>query len=316
MIEYPRYPRRRRRRRSGSFVPLVVLLAGAVLLSVATLAFLRPSGSDRTLLGNLGSPIVAGGPTMSAARQQALTASLKAIVAASGGRAGVELIDLRSGQPVRIGENETASFDAASTYKLPLLMADAERIAAGSAKPDDSLCFQESDQEDGWFDDYAPGDCFSREELARRIGVYSDNTAAHMLVDNLGGPDALNAYARARGAVDSVFYDPNSTTPLDLANLWLAEAQGRAGGGGAQQWLYPLLTHTYFESGIPAGVPGGVTVVHKVGDYDGTVDDAGLVLAPNTRYILAITTEGLGGDAGYSLVAHISAAVWNFETSG
>src|SRR5439155_16488960 len=122
--------------------------------------------------------------------------------------------------------------------------------------------------EDGWYDDYSSGRCFTRQELARRVGQTSDNTAAHILVRYLGGSPALDAYVRAHGATASKFWIPNTTTAADLGRLWRDEAGGNAGGPAAQAWLYPLLTDTVFEDGIPAGLPGSEVVAHKVGEID------------------------------------------------
>jgi beta-lactamase class A len=244
---------------------------------------------------------------------QALNAQLAAIVVASGGHVGVEVVDLKSTPRVRVRLNADDTFDAASTYKLPLLMANAESIAGGAYKASDRICFHSSEEEDGWFEDYNDGDCFTRQALAERVGKYSDNTAAHMLLDNLGGGSALNAYARRRGAVESGFFVPNDTTAADLAALLVTEATGGAGGQAAETWLYPLLTQTAFEKGLPAGVPDNITVAHKVGAIDEIIDDAGIVSAPNGSYVISVLTDGVGGDAGYALVAQISAAVWAAE---
>jgi beta-lactamase class A len=131
-----------------------------------------------------------------------------------------------------------------------------------------------------------------------------------MLVDGLGGSRVLNQYAQAHGATKSAFFYPNRTTAGDLAALWTAEATGRAGGAPAQQWLYPLLTKTAFENGVPAGVPRSAQVVHKVGWLDDSVNDAALVTAANARYVLVITSDGLGGDPAWALLARLSAIVW------
>ena len=235
---------------------------------------------------------------------------LRKAISGSGARVGLVVVDLSYASPRRTALNADDSFVAGSTYKFVALMATAERIAAGSLKSTDRLCFRQSEYEEGWFTDYRPGQCYTRQTLAVRAGQYSDNTAGHMLVDGLGGSRVLNQYAQAHGATNSAFFYPNRTTAGDLAALWTAEATGRAGGAPAQQWLYPLLTRTAFESGVPAGVPRSAQVVHKVGWLDDTVNDAALVTAPNTRYVLVIMSDGLGGDPAWALLARLSAIVW------
>ena len=237
---------------------------------------------------------------------------LRALASTGQARVSVVVVDLR-GQPRRVAVSPDAVYDAGSTYKLPVLMADAERIAAGRMKPTDRLCFRAGQAEPGWFDDYQAGDCFSRQTLAGRAGTYSDNTAGHMLVDDLGGAPALNSYARSRGAQSSAFFTPNKTTASDLAALWTTEALGQAGGQGAQRWLYPMLTKTEFEQGLPAGVPSSATVVHKVGAIGSTVVDAGLVTSSKSRYVAVVAVDGLPGDPGWALVARLSALIWKYE---
>ncbi|MBO0683940.1 MAG: serine hydrolase [Candidatus Dormibacteraeota bacterium] len=242
-----------------------------------------------------------------------LGAEVDQLLQEAGGAGGITLIELGGRDPRSWSLNGDQTFVAASTYKQPLLMMDAELVAGGRAGPDDSLCYEDDDWEDGYFGDYVDGACYSRSELERRVGEYSDNTAAHILVRYDGGPDALNAYASAHGATESDFYVANTTTSDDLARLWANEAAGQAGGTAAQKYLYPLLTDTDFEDGIPAGVPSGVTVVHKVGFLDSDLNDSALVTSgPAGAYALAICTDG---PASWSLLASISQAVWTFEAT-
>jgi len=244
-----------------------------------------------------------------------LTAAVDPLVTSSGGSVGVTLVELGGVAPITWSYNGSGVFTAASTYKLAALMMEAQLIAAGATDPYGLVCYQDSDYEAGWYDDYSDGACYTRSELAYRAGHDSDNTAGHMLVRDVGGADALNAWAASYGAVDSVFFTDNTTTADDLAALWSAEATGKLGGAAAQAWLYPLLTGTDTESGIPAGV-GAATVVHKTGTIDAVDNDAALVLSgPNGTYILTVVTDGIGGDPGWQLIATISADVWAFESA-
>lgn len=239
------------------------------------------------------------------------------MVAASGATVGLTLVELGGSDPIAWSLNGNTVITAASTYKLAALMMEAENIAAGTSDPNGLVCFVADDYEAGWFDDYSPGACYTRNELASRAAKQSDNTAGHMLVRDVGGADALNAWAVSLGATGSVFFDGgNTTTSQDLAVLWLAEADGSLGGPAAQAWLYPLLTGTTTEKGVPAGVSGGVTVIHKTGTIDAVDNDAALVTGgPAGSYLLIVMTDGLGGDAGWQLIASLSATVWQFEAS-
>jgi beta-lactamase class A len=251
--------------------------------------------------------LVEGSPTT-------LTATIEPLVQASGGSVGITLVELTGGTPLVWTYNGSEVFTAASTYKLAALMMEAQNIAAGTTDPNGLVCYQDADYEAGWFDDYFDGACFTRNELAQRAGLKSDNTAGHMLVRDVGGADVLNAWAASVGATESVFFTDNTTSAIDLATLWAAEATGRLGGPAAQAWLYPLLTGTSTEAGIPAGVAGRSTVVHKTGTIDQVDNDAALVTAgPNGAYVLTVMTDGLGGEAGWQLIAAISSDVWTFE---
>ena len=245
----------------------------------------------------------------------ALAIVLQQLISSSGAAAGVTVVELGATKPVVWSVNADEVFTAASTYKLAALMLEAENIAAGKVDPNGFICFQEDDYETGWFDDYEDGACFSRNELAVRAGTFSDNTAGHMLVRDVGGAETLNAWAASIGATSSSFFDGNTTTPADLASLWAAEARGDLGGAAAQAWLYPLLTNTRTESGIPAGVTGP-TVVHKTGTIDLVDNDAALVTSsPSGPYVLVVMTDGLGGGDGWQLISDISDAVWQFEVA-
>jgi beta-lactamase class A len=287
--------------------------AAVVLLAGAMVGMGTAQCSDFPALDTPGPP-----STVARARPSfdSLERQIASIVDESGGTAGVSLVELGGDQPQTWSTDGDTSFVAASTYKLPLLMMESQEIAAGSERPGDRLCYEDGDWEDGWYADYEPGACYTRAELMRRIGQDSDNTAAHILVRYEGSSSALNAYAAEHGAMDSTFYYPNTTTSNDLARLWVNEASGSAGGSAAQQYLYPLLTDTSFEDGIPAGVPGGTTVVHKIGELDDVVNDAALVESgARGSYVLVVCTAGLGGDPGWKLVADISRAVWQFEAT-
>lgn len=282
----------------------------------ATTSVVSAASGTRTSAADTGGAPITAVATPAPRDAAALVAALQQLVAGSGATVGVTVVELDGSDPLTWSLDGSAVFTAASTYKLAALMLEALNIASGKTDPNGVVCYQPSDYEAGWFDDYSPGDCFTRNELASRAAKQSDNTAGHMLVRDLGGADVLNAWAASVGTTDSAFFVGNTTTAADLAVLWAAEASGKLGGAAAQAWLYPLLTGTTTESGVPAGVPAGSTVIHKTGTVDAVDNDAALVMSgPDGPYVLVVMTDGLGGSAGWQLIAGASTAVWQTEVA-
>ena len=315
--------------RGGSvrvLLPLVIyLLAASLLVLVGNAAYASPSVPVLPVRAaqprQVASPIAASRPAppvttvLASSAFDQLQMDLRAIAAKSGARVGISLQELSGPRRNGLSIAGNQSFYAASTYKLPLLMAEAQQIAAGQARGSDRLCFAPGDAEAGWFTDYAAGSCFTRDVLALRTGRYSDNTAAHILVRYLGGSGALNAYAKSVGMSASALWIPNTTTSDDLTAAWVNEALGRLGGITAQHWLAALLVHTAAEQGIPAGIPAGATVAHKVGTMYGTEIDAAYVVNGRISYVLTVAVDGLDESTGWSVIAKVSGRVWQYEST-
>ncbi|OLC26326.1 MAG: hypothetical protein AUG06_10930 [Actinobacteria bacterium 13_1_20CM_2_65_11] len=299
-------------RRFAAMITLAIAAMSVSPLIADARAPETSTSNSESAIGALPSTTAAAAALGSSAR----VAALRQMVADSGASVGITVVELGGASPATWTVDGNMVFTAASTYKLVALMMEAQNIASGTIDPTGAVCYLPSDYEAGWFDDYQSGVCFTRNELAARAAQESDNTAGHMLVRDVGGADALNAWAAFAGASNSEFFIGNTTTAEDLAVLWVAEAKGELGGAAAQAWLYPLLTGTTTEQGVPAGVPAGSTVVHKTGTIDAVVNDAALVASgPDGPYVLVVTTDGLGGASAWELIASVSALVWQAEES-
>src|ERR1700738_3112703 len=159
----------------GQVVPAVYVPASAPD-TVSTPADMEPREIGMIDI-NPKTPIVVPPRDMSS-----LASSVQQLIGSSGASVGVTVVELSGADPTVWAVNGGGGLTAASTYKLAALMLEAQNIAAGKTDPNGLVCYQESDYEDGWFADYADGMCYTRNELAMRAGIYSDNTAGHMLV--------------------------------------------------------------------------------------------------------------------------------------
>lgn len=106
--------------------------------------------------------------------------------------------------------NEDVNFIAASIYKLPLVVAYYDLIEEGKYSLSDKIIYQEN-----YIENYGPieaeykiGDSIEIEKLLHYAIIYSDNTAAHMLFENLGGwlkyKELVSKYSKQE--VDKSFY--------------------------------------------------------------------------------------------------------------
>lgn len=145
---------------------------------------------------------------------------------------------------------------------------------------------------------------------------YSDNTAANLLLDLVGGPAAVTAYAREIG--DPVFRldrrepELNSAVPGDLRDTTTAQAMGMSAQrlllGDAlrpsdrQQLQAWMLHNTTGDTRIRAGIPAGWAVADKTGSGDYGVANDIAVIWPEHRapWVVSVYTSGAGVDAAYS----------------
>ncbi|MCS0633310.1 class A beta-lactamase [Telluria mixta] len=141
----------------------------------------------------------------------------------------------------------------------------------------------------------------------------SDNSACNLLLDRIGGPAAVTAFARRIG--DTAFRldrretelnsalpgDPrDTTTPRAMANsleaLLLEEALAPEARRGLLDWM---LANTTGKERIQAGFPADWRVADKTGTGAwGTTNDVGIVFPPQGQpVIVAIYYTGSSPDA-------------------
>ena len=207
----------------------------------------------------------------------------------------VFVVNLDSGAYVDIAGAEAVS--AASTIKLPILVAFLQSIDSGDIGLTEALALKEEHLAGGSGDFQADpvGKRYTALEVATQMIVNSDNTATNILIDRLGGQEALNQRFSRWGLTATVLRNPlpdlegaNTTSAQDLALLLGLIDQGGLLSLRSRDRLLTIMQSTYNRSLIPSGVHDAAIVANKTGDIATILADTALVNDPNgTRYALA-----------------------------
>jgi beta-lactamase class A len=171
----------------------------------------------RTLLG-LAVVAAVAGRAGAAARG---ASGLKSIQKKSGGRLGVHILDTQSGK--RIVFNDEARFAMASTVKLPLAAALLWQVDHGAFPLGHTLPIGKKDvlPNSPMLEPFIAqgGGEMTVRELCIAAVTYSDNAAANVLLQGIGGPAALTTFVRSIGdevtRFDRIEPDLNSNQPGD-----------------------------------------------------------------------------------------------------
>ena len=244
-----------------------------------------------------------------------------------GGRLGVAILDTGSGR--REGYREGERFLMCSTFKLLLAAAVLERVDAGKEKLDRRIVFGKD-----VLLDYAPvtkqhvgPPGMTMSELCAAAITWSDNTAANLLLKEIGGPQAVTAYARSLGDESTLLdrYEPalnpvDMTTPNamldDMRQLLLGDRLSRSSREMLIRWM--VACQTGLRS-LRAGMPKGWQVGDKTGQWDGNGsganNDIAIIWPPQRKPILVAayymnhTTEPSTRKAVLAEVGHIVASM-------
>jgi len=253
--------------------------------------------------------------------------ALASISRRSGGQLGVAALDTANGH--RIGFNEDRRVAFCSTVKVPLAAAILARVDAGALALDHRLTFTDAD-----LLDYAP---VVKEHLAEHALTVaqacagavelSDNSAANLLLKQIGGPEGLTRFMRAAG--DQVSHLDRTETALNLVTpgevhdtttpaamldllraLLLGVVLSPASRAQLIGWMVAGKTGGAM---LRAGLPAGWRVGDKTGrSGTGWVNDVAIAWPPGRAPILIaayLYAPDLAADAANTIHADIARAV-------
>jgi beta-lactamase class A len=252
-----------------------------------------------------------------------------------GAEVGLWFEDLATGES--LGINDTVTFHAASTMKVPVMIELFRRADAGSLDLDDRIPLVNrfasivdgspyeltatEDSDAALYD--RVGAPISYRELNERMIVRSGNLATNVLIERLD-PTQVTSNARAlggagvlvrRGVEDGLAFRAglnNVTTAKGLGKLLAALERGEAASAWATVAMRETLMRQEFNEEIPAGLPRGTRVAHKTGWITATTHDAAIIYREGRApIVLVVLTRAIPERAvAQRLMADLARIVW------
>jgi len=242
----------------------------------------------------------------------ALSGAIVGIEKESGGRLGVSVLDTATGTKTNHRADER--FPMCSTFKMLAAATVLKRVEDRKERLNRRIRFQAGEivVNSAVTKDRTGGDGMTLAELCEAAMIVSDNTAGNLILEALGGPQAITAYARALGDPvtrldrdepdlnEALPGDPRDTTSpaamlQNLQHLVLGEALSAPSRDQLIKWLVGNKTG---DKRLRAGLPKDWRVGDKTGAGDrGTTNDVGVVW-PAGRGPVLVSVYLTGTEAG------------------
>jgi beta-lactamase class A len=325
-----RHPQQRSLSPFVYIVRLLILGIGIGAIAGTLLSALNPApqasvkAKDTAKTQTQESPSTANSPSPLPVAQEIspLKAKIQSLVAQNPQlQPGVFIADLDTGAYLNVDGN--ASLAAASTIKLPILVAFFQEIDAGKIRLDEILTLKPEMIAAGSGDlQYKqPGTQYTALEVATKMITISDNTATNMLIARLGGAEALNQRFRSWGLTTTVIRNllpdiegTNTTTPKELASLLSTMNRGELVSVRSRDRILDIMQQTQLNTLLPKGLGAGATIAHKTGTIGSLLADVGLVDTPTgKRYIVAVMVKRRHNDpTAEELIRQISRTTYDY----
>ena len=230
-------------------------------------------------------------------------------------------IEIDSGEYSELGSDRI--LPAASTIKLPILIALFQDIDAQKIKLTEQLTISDSSIAGGSGDlrNQKPGSQVSVLVTATKMMTISDNTATNMLIDRLGGKAALNQRFRTWGLNSTTINQPlpdlagtNTTTAKELTRSILAIQRGKIVSASSRAQIINMMSRTSRNTMLPKGLGAGAKIAHKTGDIGTLIADVGSIESPSGKNYLAavLVKRPHNSPAGPELIRQMSKIVYDY----
>jgi len=268
-------------------------------------------------------PAVAGAAPID---QKALSSRINELERASGGRIGVAVLDTQDGR--RFAWRGDERFRMCSTVKAPLSAAILRRVDQGRERLDRRVTFgPEVLMGNSPIVEKHVQDGLTIGQLCEATITLSDNAAANLLFEALGGPSggpaALTRFLRAIGdqTTRSDRLEPalnggapddprDTTTPSAIVATWKALLLDDALSPASRQRLRDwLIANKTGDRRLRAGLPPGWRVGDKTGNNGKDItNDVAIAWPPDRGPVLIAVFHDRGGDEDARNTVHANVA--------
>jgi beta-lactamase class A len=245
-----------------------------------------------------------------------LRSKLSVISQSHAGTHGVMVFDPYSGKTVSL--NADRPFVAASLSKLYALLTLYRAASRGELSLDDKITMRSSDvwaYGTGVLYKHPVGYTMTLRECAKFMIKESDNTAELMLNRYLE-EERIEAELHRIGADSTRYWHPiNTTTPNDILLVLKKIADPSYTSPQLSAEMLELMTNTSFEDRLPQPLPEETRVAHKIGSYESTFSDAGIVFPEESggkgqEYYIVAFCEGAAQEEAIETIQDISLATY------
>jgi beta-lactamase class A len=227
-----------------------------------------------------------------------LDGRLQSISREHAGVHGAVVFDPISGEAASL--NPDRRFVAASLSKLYALLTLYRAASRGEVDLEDKITMRASDvwaEGTGVLYGRPVGTTMTLRGCATYLIGESDNTAEVMLNRRLGEAQ-IEAELRRAGARSTSYWMPNTTTPNDVLLVLRAIADPAYTSPELSAEMLGMMTDTSFEGRLPRPLPEGARVAHKIGSWETTFSDAGVVFPEGASgaeegYYAVVFSEGV-----------------------
>jgi beta-lactamase class A len=287
--------------RRGLLLGAAAIVCGGAAVVAEAVGGSEAGGAAGVAGGAVGG--VAGGAKVDAGavpRAGSAAGRIVALEKREGGRLGVEALDTATGR--RLQHRSGERFAMCSTFKFLAAAAILQRVDRGAEHLDRRIEYGDSD-----LLEYAPvtkehvkEGGMALTDLCAAAVQWSDNTAANLMLQVLGGPEGVTAFIRSTGdkvtRLDNTEPELNvvrrgeihdTTTAASMVGLLSSVVLGQALSADSRTLLQGwMLDAKVGEHRLPAGLPAGWRIAHKTGTGSDQTNDVGIIWPPNQAPII------------------------------